>query len=80
MTRQKDIDQYLKSYPELLKWINECPVCHFRGYKPDMPEHIGGEHSMAERNIRRFFRPLEVNEAGLCMVCARLQKKYHTDH
>ena len=75
MTRQKDIDQYLKSYPALLKWINECPACHFKGYKPDMPEHIGGEYSIAARHIRQFFRPLEVDEAGFCMMCSRLQKR-----
>jgi hypothetical protein len=37
---KKDSELYLKMYSELLKWINECPVCHSKGYKPEMPEHM----------------------------------------
>ena len=74
MSRQRDIEQYIKSFPESLKWLNECPICHHRGYRPDMPEHIGGKHSIMGWYLRRYFQPLETDELGLCMMCSRLQQ------
>lgn len=71
MRRQKDAELYLRKYPELNKWINECPICHSKGYKPDMPEHISTEGSVAAKNIRMYFRPLEVDEGGFCLQCAK---------
>jgi hypothetical protein len=59
-------------YPELLKWINECPVCHSKGYKPEMPENIGGDDSIASGNIRMYFRPLEIDVIGFCMQCSKV--------
>jgi len=61
-------------YPELGKWINECPICHSKEYKPDMPEHISREGSVAVGNIRKYFRPLEVDEDGNCLQCAECLK------
>lgn len=75
MSLQRDIDWYVKSYPEAEKWLNTCPLCRRRGYKPDMPEHIGGEHSIMGYYLRRYFQPLAVDEMGLCMICANLQQK-----
>jgi hypothetical protein len=66
-----DAELYLKTYPKLNKWINECCICHSKGYKPDMPEHIGGEYSVAANNIRRLFKPLELNDDGVCLQCSR---------
>jgi hypothetical protein len=62
-------------YPGLLKWINECPICHSKGYKVDMPEHIGGEYSVAANNIRKYFKPLEVDDDGFCLQCSRVYNK-----
>lgn len=73
MSRQREIDWYIKSYPGIEKWLNDCPLCHRRGYKPDMPEHIGGEHSVMGYYVKKYFQPLETDETGLCMVCSRLQ-------
>jgi hypothetical protein len=68
---------YLKMYPEFIKWINECPICHTKGYKPEMPEHIGGENSIAAKNIRKYFNELEVDDNGFCLQCSKIynQKK-----
>lgn len=75
MRYKKDSELYLKMYPDLLKWINECPVCHSNGYKPEMPDHIGGEDSFAGTNIRMYFKPLEVDENGFCMQCSKLLRQ-----
>lgn len=69
---KKDNELYLKMYPELLKWINECLICHSKGYKPEMPEHIGGEYSIAAYNIRKHFKPLELDENDLCVQCSKV--------
>lgn len=68
----KDSELYLKMYPELLKWINQCPICQSKGYKPEMPDHISREHSIAAYNIRKYFKPLEVDENGLCLQCSKV--------
>lgn len=73
--KQNELNDYLQQYPSLRKWINECPVCHIIGYKPEMPEHIGGEDSVAGKNIRKMLCPLEVDEFGFCTVCSRLRMK-----
>lgn len=31
-------EAYLRAYPKLRVWINECVTCHFVGYRPDLPE------------------------------------------
>ena len=65
-------EQYLKNYPEFLKWINQCQICGSKGYKPEMPEHIGGKNSLAAYSIRKYFKPFEVDESGLCLECSRV--------
>lgn len=72
MRHKKDSELYLKMYPELLKWINECPLCHCKGYKPEIPEQIGGEYSSAGNNIRKYFNPLKVDDKGLCLQCLKI--------
>lgn len=73
--RYKGTD-YIEKFPKFKKWINECRCCHKEGYAPDMPEHIGGEYSMAAGQIRKkLFSPLIINSDGLCEVCEKLNKK-----
>ena len=72
--KQIDIRAYLQDYPVCMKWINECPACHTMGYKPEMPDHIGGEDSWAGTVIRKMLRPLEIDELGFCLTCSRLRK------
>ena len=72
--KQIDIKGYLRDYPSFRKWINECSACHTMGYKPDMPEHIGGEYSCAGKVIRKVLSPLEVDELGFCLICSKVRK------
>lgn len=74
MKHKKDAELYLKTYSELRKWINECPVCHSKGYKQNMPEHIGNEDCVAAHYIRMYFQPLEVDEMGICLQCSKYLK------
>jgi len=55
-------EDYLQNFPQYQKWINECIVCHAKGYKPEMPSH----------QIRGYFNPLAVNEFGMCDKCAQV--------
>lgn len=65
-------EKYLIKYPELRKWINECNTCHTKGYKPEMPVQIYPHFSAAADNLRRYFKPLVLSEAGLCETCNKL--------
>lgn len=71
--KKTDIDLYLDTYPNLLKWINECPICHAKGYKPDMPDAVGGFliPEATARYIKKKLRPLPVDDMGFCDTCAR---------
>ncbi len=70
---------YLKKYPKLKKWMNTCVCCGNTGYDPDMPEDLtrncgqGEFVTAAAPNIRRYFKPLRVNEAGMCETCEKFQ-------
>ena len=66
-------EEYLKSYPELRKWVLECPACHRKGYRPDLPEKLG--ENFKAYHIRKYFQPMEIDELGLCPVCSRLRGK-----
>lgn len=66
-------ERYLERYPELRKWVRECPACHRRGYRPDMPEQLG--ENFKAQSIRRYFSPMETDELGFCMTCSRLRRK-----
>jgi len=66
---------YLKMYPGLMKWINECQLCHCKGYKPEMPEYIGGDYSLASKTIRQFFNQLEIDDNGFCLQCSKVYNK-----
>ncbi|MBV9468104.1 MAG: hypothetical protein JOZ57_02530 [Abitibacteriaceae bacterium] len=64
---QREGQDYLMMYPKLRQWINQCVACQTQGYKPEMPEQI--YPGVASRNLRRYFRPLAVDELGLCKQC-----------
>jgi hypothetical protein len=68
MSKQKDLNQYLKQYPEANRWLNQCIICQSIGYKPEMPEKIHPGY-LAD-NLRKMLSPLEVNELRVCSSCA----------
>ncbi|MCI8652804.1 MAG: hypothetical protein HFF11_03805 [Angelakisella sp.] len=70
-------DRYLESYPELRKWVLECPVCHRKGYRPDLPDRLG--KTLKAQELRRYFQPMETDEMGFCTTCSRLRAKRERD-
>lgn len=66
-------EEYIKAFPKLKKWINECICCHAKGYNPDMPDKITVvESSMEVYFIKKYFKPLKINEKGLCEICENI--------
>ena len=68
MNRTKDKNLYLKSYPEINKWLNTCVVCQSTGYKPELPNSI--PPGQLAQNIRKYWNELEVNDIGICVQCS----------
>jgi len=75
-TKGEDAELYLNTYPRLRKWINQCVSCGARGHRPEMPEHIGGEYSIAARKLRRYFSPIALDDAGRCSACSDATSQY----
>jgi hypothetical protein len=70
---RRDGEEYLRQYPRLRKWVNQCVVCQAVGYRPDLPADLftsDGNRTAAADNLRRYFRPLPVDELGRCEMCA----------
>ncbi len=75
-------EDYLRQYPEFRKWVNQCAGCQATGLKPEMPKDVGTSlysHQEQEAyygagagSLRRMFKPLPLNERGLCAQCAAL--------
>lgn len=73
MGKQNNGEEYIKQFPKLKKWINECICCHCKGYKPDLPDKITVvDGSMEVYFIKKYFKPLKVNDKGLCDVCEKV--------
>lgn len=68
-------EEFIRQYPKLGKWINECLCCHKKGYKPDMPDKITVvESSLEVYFIKKYFKPLSLNSNGLCSQCENVLK------
>jgi hypothetical protein len=72
-------ERYIQQYPRYAKWINQCVQCQARGYKPDMPTEMYGSIHRGPRGpekyfyrniLLRYFKPLPLDERGLCDICA----------
>lgn len=61
---------YLKQYPEIKRWLNQCIICQTVGYKPDLPNRIYA--GVMAQNIRKYFSVLSVNELSICDECANV--------
>ena len=69
-------EEYISAFPKFKKWINECVLCHKKGYRPDMPEKITVEDGCLEVHfIKKYFDVLPLSENGLCSQCARIMEK-----
>lgn len=66
--RPTEGNEYLTMYPDLRRWINTCVCCQFQGYKPQMPPN--DDPMFKGQNLRRYFKPLVLNEDGMCEQCA----------
>lgn len=73
MSNSKEALEYLKSYPTLKKWVCQCVGCQLIGYKEELPEDI--YPGMAAQSIRKLFRPLKIDEYGLCEECSRIKER-----
>jgi hypothetical protein len=70
--------EYLAMYPDIAKrWINECTMCHYQGYKPEMPDMIGDDSVQAniKKLLMSYFQPMSITEIGLCEQCNRFYSK-----
>ena len=68
-------EDYISKFPKLKKWINECQCCHEKGYDPNMPEKITTvEGSLEVYYIKKYFKPLSLNEFGVCNACSKFIK------
>lgn len=78
MKRKGDGLDYLKQYPELNKWMNTCICCGSVGYKPELPDKLtknwgqGEIETAGAQNIRRYFKPMKVNELSICEDCQKV--------
>ena len=71
-------EEYISKFPKFRKWIKECLCCHAQGYDPAMPDEIGLEPSLGAYFIKKHFRPLSLNENGICESCFLLLSKKST--
>jgi hypothetical protein len=63
-------ERYLRRYPALERWMNQCNICQTRGYKPELPAQIHRDPTFADKNLRAFFSPLALDRLGRCEACA----------
>ena len=53
----------------------QCICCQTKGYDPSMPDHIGEyEGNLGAYNIKKYFKPLSINDDGLCEQCSKMMK------
>lgn len=69
-------EDYISQFPKLKKWINECALCHKKGYNPSLPDQISVVDGAQDVfYIKKYFKPLKINEDGLCDVCEQLMNR-----
>lgn len=70
MKYTKDREIYLRQYPEVKKWLNQCVIYQEIGYKKEMPNKIGV--GVLAENIRKYWNVLDVNDISICEQCSSL--------
>lgn len=77
MQKSNKGEEYINAFPQLKKWINECTLCHKKGYSPLMPQKITTvDGSLEVYYIKKYFSPLPLSENGMCEQCEKAFKKY----
>ena len=74
-------DHWFELNPYAKRFINTCAACGAQGYAPqiDNVDFAGSESTVFHRfsreklqaMLRRYYRPLSLDEAGRCDACAR---------
>jgi hypothetical protein len=75
LKRERDIDDDLRRFPGIAKWVQTCVGCGARGYRPDLPDNIYPHPNVGAKNLRQMFRPLDLNQQGFCEQC-----RLHVNH
>ena len=65
--KERKEQKYLRTFPHLQKWVNQCVVCQRVGIKPETPKEIFP--GMAAHYLRKYFDYLKVNQFGNCEQC-----------
>lgn len=73
-THEKDLEAFLMQYRYLLRWVNECPSCHHKGYKPETPKPEHDNSAVVLAVFRRLLKELVLDEDGLCPQCVRARQ------
>ena len=68
MKTDRDKTEWLNAFQGFRKYLNQCVVCQETGYDPVKIEKKEGLYFKAK--AMEFFHPLEVNEIGVCSICA----------
>jgi hypothetical protein len=70
MDRKDRREAWLEAFPGFRKFLNQCVVCQETGYDPEKLKTKRGVGF--QKNAREFFKPLTVNEHGICAKCVEL--------
>ena len=73
MSLENDPEKFLKRYGYLREWVNECAVCHHKGYRPDTPDPGLGVRVSTYARLRRLFDELVLDENGVCQQCSSVE-------
>ena len=62
--------RWLEGFPSIRKkYLNQCVVCQEVGYDP--VKFRAAEKLGLKKFIPKYFHPLEINEIGICVDCAK---------
>jgi len=70
MDRKDRREAWLRAFPAFREYLNQCVVCQETGYDPEKLTRKRGFGF--QKNAREFFKPLTVNELGVCSSCSEL--------
>ena len=74
MSLENDPEKFLKRYSYLRKWVDECIVCHHKGYRPDTPYPERKTKYSTHAQLRRLFDELVLDESGMCEQCRSVKQ------